>query len=132
MSRWSAPGRHTADAGDAWSGEVRHQHNTEEPCEQSPSGVAEQGEGRTVTKGNMAPHHTHRTQSRARVPGVASYTASGSATSIPAADSPMPSSDRGLPVRGVLGAQAGRGPRGGRGDVGRVWAGPGATASGLA
>src|SRR5262245_65987854 len=57
----------TADAGDAWSGEVRHQHSTEEPCEQSPSGAAEQGEGRTVSKGDMATHHTHRTQSRARV-----------------------------------------------------------------
>ena len=33
----------------------------------APGGAAEQGEGRTVTKGNMAPHHTHRTQSRARV-----------------------------------------------------------------
>ena len=33
----------------------------------APERAAEQGEGRTVTKGNMAPHHTHRTQSRARV-----------------------------------------------------------------
>jgi len=33
----------------------------------APGGAAEQGEGRTVTKGNMALHHTHRTQSRARV-----------------------------------------------------------------
>src|SRR5262247_4444155 len=76
--------------------------------------------------------HAPDAEPGARVPGVASYTASGASASIPAADRVMPPPHCGLPARGVLCAQAGRGPRGGRGDVGRVWAGLGATAPGLA